>query len=113
MKAIPLLCVSLLLASVFFLQGTSQHQVAVIRAMDFPMKLRPVCFADPVTDGKREWFQECYETYVFCSGSCVGLDAGWPNFEERMVKCTQGAQRYEAGTEPSANMAMVVIAGCG
>ena len=49
MKAIPLLCVSLLLTSVFFLQGTSQHEhVVYIPAMNGPVKVRPAYLPDPI-----------------------------------------------------------------
>ncbi len=49
MKAIPLLCVSLLLASVFFLHGTSLHKhVVFIPAMNGPVKVRPAYLPDPI-----------------------------------------------------------------
>ena len=49
MKPIPFVCVLLLLTSVFFLQGTSQHKpVVYIAAMNGPVKVRPAYLPDPI-----------------------------------------------------------------
>ena len=49
MKPVPFVCVSLLLTSVLFLQGTSQHKhVVYIPAMNGPVKVRPAFLPDPI-----------------------------------------------------------------
>ena len=159
MKPIPFVCVLLLLASVFFLQGTSQHKhVVYIPAMNGPVKVRPAYLPDPIppvvslieadrrsfkekalppaspwdeplpykdhgliletnnqsrgsfTRPKPEWFEEVNDTFLFCSGPCVGFDGEWPKFEVLTPKCSSDAKWYETGTDPDMPAALVLLA---
>ena len=62
------------------------------------------------TRPKPEWFEEIDDTFLFCSGPCVGLDGEWPKFEVLTPKCSSDAQRYEAVTDPNTPAAMVLLA---
>ena len=59
---------------------------------------------------KPEWFEEIDDTFLFCSGPCVGFDGEWPKFEVLTPKCSSDAQRYEAVTDPNTPAAMVLLA---
>ena len=57
-----------------------------------------------------EWFEEVDDTFLFCSGPCVGLDGGWPKFEVLTPKCSSDAQAYHTSTDPDVSAALVLLA---
>ena len=59
---------------------------------------------------KPEWFEEVNDTFLFCSGPCVGLTGEWPKFEVLTPECSSDAQRYETVAEPNIPAAMVLHA---
>ena len=59
---------------------------------------------------KPEWFEEVNDTFLFCSGPCLGLDGEWPKFEVLTPKCSSDAQWYETGTDPDMPAALVLLA---
>ena len=58
---------------------------------------------------KPVWFEEVDDTFLFCSGPCVGLDGGWPKFEVLTPKCSSDSQWYEVGTDPDTPAALVLL----
>ena len=63
-----------------------------------------------LTIPKPEWFEEVDDTFLFCSGPCVGLDGGWPKFEVLTPKCSSDAQAYHTSTDPDVSAALVLLA---
>ena len=59
---------------------------------------------------KPEWFEEIDDTFLFCSGPCVGFDGEWPKFEVLTPKCSSDAKWYETGTDPDMPAALVLLA---
>ena len=102
---IRLLLIGLLVSSFFVLQLTAdQPSVALVPAMEGDVKVRPADLPNPV------WFEEVDDTFLFCSGPCVGLDGGWPKFEVLTSKCSSDSQWYEVGTDPDTPAALVLLA---
>ena len=102
---IRFLTIGLLVSSFFVLQLTAdQPSVALIPAMEGDVKVRPADLPKPV------WFEEVDDTFLFCSGPCVGLDGGWPKFEVLTPKCSSDAQAYHTSTDPDVSAALVLLA---
>ena len=59
---------------------------------------------------KPVWFEEVEDTFLFCSGPCVGLDGEWPKFEVLTPKCSSDSQWYEVGTDPDTPAALALLA---
>ena len=59
---------------------------------------------------KPVWFEEVDDTFLFCSGHCVGLDGGWPKLEVLTPKCSSDSQAYHTRTDPDVPAALVLLA---
>ena len=102
---IRILSIGLLVSSFFVLQITAdQPSVTLIPAIEGDVKVRPADLPKPV------WFEEVDDTFLFCSGPCVGLDGEWPKFEVLNPKCSSDSQRYEVGTDPDTPAALALLA---